>query len=293
MHSVEILPARMHDPVYQWLARQSGDFAVMEAPMGRSSVREQQLAEAESLLVSLVHGKRMPNGTMAADLPWHDSIAINTANPAHPEARHLLQVLGIRYVVVSDPDLAADYVAAGYQKAYVSPSGATAFEVPSPLSVPRNPQEVTERLANDEFYMQLHQKEGAQGGRIKAPADYSVKSGRRFVMPIFVENTGQRTWAGHSFIYGHGREGDVVAGIRSWRRVDDNSMAKDWRGKYVVTLGMLSSNLLPGESCEVFVTGIAPVRRGSYLAELDFAAVGGPWVSPPDRPPVTMHISVE
>jgi hypothetical protein len=293
MHAVEILPARMNDPVYQWLGRQSGDFAIMEAPMGSLSVRKQHLVEGESLLVSLVHSKRMPNGTMAANLPWHDSIAVNTANPAHPEARRLLQVLGIRYVVVSDPDLAADYVAAGYQKAFVSPSGATAFEVPSPLSVPRNPREVTERLASDEFYMQLHQKEGAQGGRIKAPAEYSAKHGQRFVMPVFVQNTGRKTWAGQSFIYGHGQEGDIVVGIRCWRRVDDGSMAKDWRGKDVMTLGMLSSNLLPGENCEVFVTGIAPERRGSYLVELDFATVGGSWVSPPDRPPVTMHMRVE
>ncbi|MDD4872120.1 MAG: hypothetical protein PHR77_16310 [Kiritimatiellae bacterium] len=295
MHSVRILPERAGDPAYRWLAEQAGDFAVFEAPMGLVAVREQHIVEAETMFTSLVHGRRTPNGTLAADMPWHESIAVNTANPAHGEAKRLMRALGVRYVVTKDPETTERYEKAGYHKSYSSPSGISVFEVESPMSLPSGPTELAKRLEPDPLYMETHSGQKANAANFRVPARMELRKGSRFVMPILVRNSGQNTWAASSYIYGKEEKGDVFAGIRRWRRIDPEvgEIARGPRGEILGIAGYLPSNLSAGEITEMFVAGIAPIIPGRYIAEIDIGIRGAGWMSPPGRPVVTAEVMVK
>jgi len=294
MHAVRVLPERADNPAYQWLARQPGDFAVLEVPAGLNNVRLQQLGEAESMMVALVHGKRTPNGTFAASMPWHDSICVNTANPAHGEAKRVLQALGVGYVVARDASAGREYARAGYRCVYGTNSDVSIFEVESPCPVAEGLEDLASRLKPDIFRAQTGSSEKPESASIRAPAILQVNKGDRFELPVTIRNTGSNTWAGNSYIYGKGGAGDIVAGFRCWRRGKTGvpDFARGPRGEILGATGSLPCNLLPGESAEVIITGIAPVIPGSYAVEVDIAVKGLGWVSPDDSPPVTIQAEV-
>ncbi len=295
VHPVRILPERAADPAFRWLAEQPGDFAVMEAPMGLLTVREQHLEEAGTMLVSLVHGRRTPNGTVAANLRWHESIAVNTANPAHAEAKRVLRALGVRYVVTRDAATAESYRRAGYRAVQQSPSGIGVFEVESPDAVPRGPREVTQRLANDPFYAESRAGGNGDAFELTAPADLTVGPGARFDLPLTIRNEGQNAWAGDSFVYGRDDGGDVSVGIRRWRRVDSGAaeIAAGPRGTPLNATTSLSSNLLPGESAPVTLACTAPIRPGRYVAELEVVVKGSGSMGAARRPAATVSVLVK
>jgi len=294
MHAVDILPERAGDPAYKWLAECSGDFAVLEAPMGLAAVREQHLAEAETMLTSLMHGKRTPNGTLAADMPWHESIAVNTANPAHGEAKRLMQALGVGYVVVKDAVTADLYGRAGYRCVYGSQSAVSVFAVESPMSLVSNPDELARRLEGDRSYKETHSGGQGNSADMRAPSVLTLNKGCRFELPVTIRNTGQNPWAGASQIYGRGDSGDVAAGIRRWKNMNPavSDFARGPHGEVLGSAGFLPCNLLPGESADVIVSGIAPIVPGRYAAEVDMIIKGVGWAGSPDRPPVTVMVTV-
>lgn len=294
MHPVPILPERAEDPVYRWLAEQPGEFAVMEAPMGLLTVREQHLEEAQSMLVSLAHGRRTPNGTVAANLRWHESIAVNTSNPAHAEARRVLQALGIRFVVTRDATTAEDYRRAGYRPAQGSPSGIVVFEVDGPDPVPERPQQVLQRLARDPLLAGARAPGGDRSVHLSAPAELSVPAGGWFELPLTVRNDGANRWAGDSFLYGRDGTGDVAIEIRGWRRIDSSAeeVALGPRGTPLTATASLGTNLEPGESAEITLSGTAPIRPGRYTAELDLAIRGAETPRVPGPPAASVSVLV-
>ncbi len=295
MHPVRILPERVDDPVLLWLEEQPGEFAVMDAPMGLLTVRGQHQEEAETMLVSLVHGRRTPNGTVAAHLRWHESIAVNTSDPAHDEAKRVLRALGVRYVMTRDASTEERYRRAGYPVARRSPSGTTVFEVEAPDAVPSNPDEFAKRLADDPFYRASRSAGKVGAAVVDAPARLSVRRGEPFELRLTVRNEGADPWAGDSYVYGREDAGDVIVGIRAWRRTDPGApeIAAGPRGVALTAAASLPANLLPGETARVTLTATAPVRRGRYVAELDLATRGAGLGPADSRPAATVDVLVD
>lgn len=293
IHAVRILPERYDDPAYRWLAEQPGDFAVLHAPMGLHAVRDEHVGEAEQMLIALIHGKRIPNGTLAAELPWHESIAVNTRNPSHGEAQRLMRALGIRYVVAADPATTAAYDTAGFHRVCASEAGTVVFKVDSPLPVPSSPRDVAERLAGDSAIRKRREAGRRQGASLRAPADAVMHTGRHFVLPVLVRNTGEMPWTSLGQIYGDTDFGDVAVGIRRWRDMESGAIAGSPREATLSAAAFLPANLMPGEGVVVSVAGVAPIRPGRYVAEIDMSATGIGWLSPPDHPAASVEVTVE
>lgn len=120
-YHVQIYPAYA---AYEAIAREGGDFAVLEVPFGvRSGLEQVGAAGGEVLLYyQMVHGKRVPNA-MIARLPSplfaayraHPALVFLSGAPGQSAARELeadlakfLRQIGARYVLVHRSRLAPD-----------------------------------------------------------------------------------------------------------------------------------------------------------------------------------------
>jgi hypothetical protein len=197
--------------------------------------------------------------------------------------------------VTRDAATADSYRRAGYRAVRDSPSGIGVFEVESPDAVPRDPREVTRRLANDPFHAESRAGGKGDDFELTAPAELTVWPGARFDLPLTVRNQGRNAWAGDGYVYGRDDAGDVSVGIRRWRRVDSGTfeIATGPRGAPLNATTSLPTNLLPGESAPVKLACTAPIRPGRYVAELDVAVRGSGSMGAARRPPATVSVLVE
>jgi hypothetical protein len=279
------------DACSKWIAGQPGEFAVLEAPMGRHKLRHENLIEARAMLASLQHGRPTPNGGLAAGFRLHESIAANVNNPAHAESRRVMQALGVRYVIARNDHTIVSYLNAGYTSVHRA-GGGTVFEVHDPLPEPATPQQLIARLATDPIVQANLSTTGSHSGRILAPAGVTAERKSLFHLPVQVHNTGGAVWMARSAVYGT-EEGDIGVGVRRWRRAANAAEpVLNPRGKTMIAIGTLPWNIAPGEVATVIVPCFAPPRPGLYLVDLDFLVQGKGWVSPTERAPATIQVTV-
>ncbi len=95
---------------HQWLARQPGDFAILELPMPASEAEEGE-RDARRQVWILYHGKRRVDGISGFSTPAHEAFRSLMQTFPDPEAIKALVEAGTRYVVVRygefDPATAA------------------------------------------------------------------------------------------------------------------------------------------------------------------------------------------
>ncbi|MGD8331940.1 MAG: discoidin domain-containing protein [Acidobacteriota bacterium] len=80
-------------PVYQWLARQQGDDAVLELPLDHR-------AEFTRMLYSTIHGKPLVNGASGYPAPVYEELAIRADDFPSTELIDDARSLGVRWIVV-------------------------------------------------------------------------------------------------------------------------------------------------------------------------------------------------
>jgi hypothetical protein len=291
MREIILLPEKAHDPVYDFLAATEMTGAVLELPMDPHVTGADRSPEIDYLFTALRHGRPTPNGTMGLHLPWHGSLAVHMARPRPFETPAILRASGIRHVVVHDLSLRAAWEAIGLRLVHESPSGIAVFEVDSPLSVPRTPAELQERLF-DLPHHHLVRGDAGFAGAIKAPDRVRVRAGEPYSFPIVVENQGTISWCANGRIFGLGSRGDLVVGLSRWPGPRP-AWPRDMRDSDLTAVGLLPGDVAPGETARVLIRGLAPVRSGEYSADLDFQSTAERWMHGPDSAPAATRLIVE
>lgn len=275
MNEVRIRPDRADDPAYRWIAVQTGEFGVVEVPMGRTTTRAGDLVEAEALFGASIHQKRTPNGTIATFMPWNESLAIHLARPRQNETLPILQAYGIRYVLAREPEIATALAGVGLTQVDFDKSRFAVLKVPNPSSVPQSPAELQERLLSFP-HSRVRSETEVPLPKFDPRDGYLVYAGQPYSIELQVKNDGVDTWCGHGEIFGMGVRGSVIVTAREWEKTDKSELGdlgaapvytKDLRGKPLRGFGYLPFDVAPGESAIVQVRGFAPPDPGSYRVE--------------------------
>ena len=291
MNAITILPDRFQDESYAWVARQEGDFAVIDLPMGSMIDPRRDLLEIASLYPALTHGRRTPNGTMATPMYWHQSIAAHVAHPWSRSTPVILRALGIGYAVARDDTAAGDCRAAGLKEVFASRGGYRVFAVDSAMTVPRHPAELQERLF-EENHPHLSASTETLSISIDRIETIKARAGAEYEFYIVVTNTGTETWCARGAAFGMGPTGDPVIAIRTWMEHPAPDTPLNLIGRTLSAGGMLTRDLTPGESTSVLIHGLAPLVPGHYRASLDLYLQKMRWNSPLTSPPGVLDLEV-
>lgn len=293
MREITVRPARAADPAYAWLARQPGDFAVLDLPKGQFSVPDLVEDDIDGLWLAWLHGKPTPNGMMAIDLPWLESINKHLARPRPGETPRLLQALGVGYVTAWQTGTAEDLQRAGLTPVFRSDAGVTVLRVDSPAAPARSPAEVQERLF-DMAHPRIRAHSSSLRGSIQAPAEMTAAAMEFLRFHVIVKNDGTETWCANGAIFAAGPSGDVIVGTRRIVGIGDGAEPepRGLHGEPQFLIGILPCDIAPGETGSVLMTGLAPRRPGLYRVDLDLTALNVCWFHPEDSSPTTMLLRV-